>query len=363
MAIKTHEIGVAELNFMSTPLPPEYRRCPVTGRWVVIAPERAARPITLSHAAPHSRDANGRADCPFCEGSEHDTPGERFAIRVSGTAPNGPGWQLRVVPNKYPAVRSHSEPKFASERGSLLESRPAIGQHELVIPCSRHLSNPVDLTDGEFRDMVLAYRDRILTHAANPRTAYVTIFQNVGAEAGASLAHLHSQIVTMPMVPDGVQHELDQSAAYFERVGKCVFCDIVRDELRLRQRVVTESPHFIVLTPFAARFAYEMWVLPKAHVSHFETINPEIALELAVVFKDILGRLDAMLHKPAYNFFLHTSPTRSSAMSHYHWHFEIIPRTARAAGFEWGSGCFINTTSPEQAALELRHGGVTPRFA
>ena len=341
---------------MSTPHAPEYRRCPVTGRWVVIAPERAARPITLSHSAPHSRDANGRADCPFCDGSEHETPGERFAIRTDGTAPNSSGWQLRVVPNKFPAVRSHLEPQFTSVPSALLESRPAIGHHELVIPCSRHLSNPVDLTDSEFRDMVLAYRDRIQLHSANPPTAYVTIFQNVGAEAGASLAHLHSQIVTMPMVPDVVQLELDQSAAYFERVGKCVFCDILRDELTARQRVVTDSPHFVVLTPFAARFAYEMWVLPKAHVSHFETINAEIALELAVVFKDILGRLDAVLHKPAYNFFLHTAPTRRDAMSHYHWHFEIIPRTARAAGFEWGTGCFINTTSPEQAALELRHG-------
>ena len=346
---------------MSTPLAPEYRRCPVTNRWVVIAPERAARPITLSHAAPHSRDANGRADCPFCEGSEHETPGERFAIRADGTAPNGPGWQLRVVPNKFPAVRSHLALGFASEPSALFESRPAIGRHELVIPCSRHLSNPVDLTDGEFRDKLLAYRDRIQLHSANPQTAYVTIFQNVGAEAGASLAHLHSQIVTMPMVPDGVRHELDQSAAYFERVKKCVFCDILREELPLRHRVVTETPHFVVLTPFAARFAYEMWVLPKAHVSHFETINAEIALELAVVFKDILGRLDAVLHKPAYNFFLHTGPVRSGALVHYHWHFEIIPRTARAAGFEWGSGCFINTTSPEQAALELRRG--SPKMA
>lgn len=335
---------------------PEYRFCPMTGRWVVIAPERAGRPMTLSHGHPHTRDANTGKECPFCEGNEQSTPGERLAIRTEQSQPNGPGWQLRVVPNKYPAVRSQLPTEFPPNQGPLFQARPGVGQHELVIPCSRHVSNPTELSDHEFRDMLMAYRSRIQHHADDPQTKYVSVFQNVGAEAGASISHVHSQIVTMPMVPDSVQQELDQSAEYYSRSNHCVFCDVLRDEFASRQRIVSETDRFVAITPFAARFAYECWVLPKKHVSQYETLDPESAFELSLLIKDVSTRLDAVLDHPSYNSFLHTSPTtQNDPLPYYHWHIEIVPRIARPAGFEWGTGCFINTTAPERAAMELRN--------
>jgi len=331
---------------------PEYRRDPVTGRWVLIAPERAARPLALSHVKPHDRRDAERDRCPFCEGREENTPLERFAIRAPGSVANGPGWQLRVVPNKFPAVRplANTDP---IGRG-LLESVPGYGEHELVIPCSRHESNPVHLTTAEFAALLGAYRERLLTLADDPRLAYATIFQNVGAEAGASLAHLHSQILATPFVPDAVQLELDGSKSHFASAGRCVFCELLQHEIATGERVVLTTPNFVALLPFAGRFAYEVWVLPRTHESRYEALTDELTQELAEVLRTVLSRLDGVLAEPAYNYYLHTSPLRSPTLPHYHWHLELIPRTARAAGFEWGSGCFINTVAPERAAAELR---------
>ena len=180
------------------------------------------------------------------------------------------------------------------------------------------------------------------------------MFKNVGAEAGASLAHLHSQIVATPIVPDAIRQELDGAADYHRREGRCVFCDIIRREAVAGVRVVAETPHFLAVAAFAGRFAYETWVLPKSHASRYEAIPDALAAELARLTKSILGKLDGVLGHPAYNYYLHTAPARSDELPHYHWHLEIVPRTARAAGFEWGSGCFINAVLPEAAAAELR---------
>lgn len=334
--------------------PPEYRRDPVTGRWVLNAPERAARPLALSHVKPHDRRDAERDRCPFCEGREENTPDERFAIRRPDSVANGPGWQLRVIANKFPAVRplANTDPLGAG----LWEAVPGHGEHELVIPCARHESNPVCLTNDEFANLLCAYRGRLLALADDPRLGYATIFQNVGAEAGASLAHVHSQILATPFVPDGVGQELDGAKRYLEREGTCVFCDVLRHEVAAGERVVMATANFVALLPFAGRFAYEVWVLPLAHESRYETLTDAAAHELAEVLRTVLTRLDVVLAEPAYNYFLHTSPLRASELPHYHWHLEIIPRTARAAGFEWGSGCFINTVAPERAAAELRAG-------
>jgi UDPglucose--hexose-1-phosphate uridylyltransferase len=332
---------------------PEYRRDPVTHHWVIVAPERAARPLALSHAKPHDRHDAERDACPFCEGREEDTPGELFALRDAGSAPNGPGWRLRVVPNKFPAVRPLPGVEVADGDG-LFESLPGAGEHELLIECARHEANPARLTDAEFRDVLLAYRARLAALSADPRYAYVLVFKNVGAEAGASLAHLHSQIIALPIVPDAVRAELDGARDYYQRTGRCVFCDVLRQEVRLGVRVVAETEHFAAFAPFAGRFAYETWLLPKAHDSRYESLTDAHAEELARLLRHLLARLDAVLEEPAYNYYLHTGPARAGGLSYYHWHLEVVPRTARPAGFEWGSGCFINTVPPERAAAELR---------
>ncbi|QEL15519.1 galactose-1-phosphate uridylyltransferase [Limnoglobus roseus] len=294
----------------------EYRRCPVTGRTVVLAPRRAERPMELRHAEPHHRNRVSGGHCPFCPGSEAETPPELFAIRDEA------GWQLRVVPNKFPAV----DPKSG-----------AFGFHEVLIECSEHFASPTDLSNAQFANIFTAYRERLLHHAADPRIASVSVFKNVGAEAGASLAHLHSQLVALPFVPEPLQQELAAT--------DCRHCG-GHDPTR----VVAESPHFIAVCPYAPRFAYEMWVLPKDHRPRFETIC-EVE-ELAALMKQILTALDRVLNFPAYNWVLHTAPRGD--FPYFHWRFEVFPRLSRVAGFEWGSGVFINDVFPERAARELR---------
>jgi UDPglucose--hexose-1-phosphate uridylyltransferase len=339
---------------MSDQSAPEYRRDPVTGRLVIVAPARSGRPIVLDHAAPHHRAVNDRSVCPFCEGREDLTPGELLADRDPGSPANGPGWRLRVVPNKFPAVTAAEGVDAAARQRGLFDSFPAVGAHELVIECARHESDPTKLTDAEFAAMLRAYRERLAALAADPRFDYASVFKNVGAEAGASLAHLHSQILATAVIPDGVRLELDMAAERYRWTGRCVFCEVIDHERDAGVRVVAESEHFVALTPFAGRFDYEVWVFPTAHFSGYEALTDPRADELAVFLKRVLGKLDAVLRQPAYNYALHTAPLRVGPRPDFHWHLEITPRTARAAGFEWGSGCFIVTVSPEQAAAELR---------
>ena len=333
---------------------PEFRRCPATGRWVIFAPERARRPITLHHTQPHHRARpSATAVCPFCEGHERECPSELYALRPDGTAKDGPGWDLRVVPNKFPALR----PVMTSTMPLLdpfFEARPGFGAHEVVIPCREHEANPTKLSPKQYTDLLVAYRERIRAISDDNLWHYVQVFQNVGAEAGASLAHIHAQIISLPMVPDAIGSELAFAKAHHAEHGQCVYCELLEKERHDRVRIVKETEHFVALCPFAPRFSYEFWVLPKYHASHYEITGDAALVELARLMLDLLGALDTVLAEPAYNAFLHTSPLKMRANPHYHWHWEVIPRTARAAGFEWGSGCFLNAVPPERAAHEMR---------
>jgi|SRR5579883_220754 len=339
---------------------PELRRDPVTGRWVLIAPKRARRPMGLSGANPRHRTNRERTPCPFCPGQEDDTPNEVLAYREPGTVPNGPGWRLRVVPNKFPAVwpdggeRNPPTPSGNAEGGGLFFSTSAIGFAEVLIECPQHVDSPTLLTDEQFRNVFIAYRERMTALAADPRLAHVAVFKNVGAEAGASLGHTHSQLIATPVVPQLIGTELACAEDYFVRTGRCVFCDLVKQELADGSRVVTHSERFVVVTAFAPRFTYEMWVLPLKHEPRYEAISDSTALELAFLLKRVLHALDAVQESPAYNWFLHTTPLRGGEPPHYHWHLELTPRTSRPAGLEWGYSCHITTAAPEHAAEELR---------
>jgi len=338
---------------------PEFRRCPATGRWVIFAPERARRPITLAHTEPHHRDrVNPGTVCPFCEGNEKLAADEVYSVRPDGSAKDSPGWELRVVPNKFPALRSN----MASTLPALdpfFEIRPGIGNHEVVIPCRHHEPNPAKLTLDQYAALLVAYRERMLALASGRLWKYAQVFQNVGAEAGASLAHLHAQIIALPMVPDAIQSEMAFAEHVHDQRGNCVYCEMVAKELAGGSRIVRETERFVAFCPFAPRFSYEFWVMPKSHSAHYEFTGAAALRELAGLFLELLPALDAVLAEPAYNIFLHTSPLtplgqKPAPMPHYHWHWELIPRTARAAGFEWGSGCFLNAVPPEKAAYELR---------
>lgn len=293
--------------------------------------------MPLEHVEPHHRPprhrVSERAACPFCPGNEHDTPAESYAIREAGTDADRLGWSLRVVPNKFPAVVS---------------AGGAFGIHEVVIPCAEHESNPTRLSDGQLAALFIAIRERLRAYSTDERLAYAQAFQNVGAEAGASLDHVHAQLLATPFVPEVIEQELGGSKRYFDKARVCVFCQLAEDACR-----VLANDQFIAFCPPAPRFAFETWIVPAVHSSDFLTISERETNALVSLLKRLLAAIDRVLHEPAYNVILHTAPFRTGSLPHYHWHLEIIPRTARAAGFEWGAGVFINTVLPEQAAREL----------
>ncbi len=335
-------------------LEPEFRQDPVCGRWTIIAPERAHRPKTLEGAEPRHRGNDERRPCPFCPGQEHETPNEVLAYRPVGSPPDGPGWQLRVVPNKFPAVRPDNASNSLSVSSELFHACPGFGRAEVLIECPEHLPDPTLLNDRQFANVFRAYRDRLMALSNDPQLVYASVFKNVGAEAGASLGHTHSQIIATPIFPGAMEAEFSGALTCYSRTKRCVYCDISNRELADQDRFIVQSSNFLAIAAFAPRFDFEFWVLPKQHSSRYETISDEGCSELAGLMRKVLIAVDVVLHEPAYNWFLHTAPLRSPDQPHFHWHLEVMPRVGRPAGLEWGFGCFVTAVSPEQSARELR---------
>ncbi len=327
---------------------PELRRDPIHGGWVIISTERSRRP---SDFAPEERKTVG-GFCPLCEGNEDRTPPEVFAFRENGTPPNSPGWSLRVVPNKFPALRIEGE--LNREGEGMYDKMNGIGAHEVVIETPRHFESLSTLPLKAVEYVLLAYRERIVDLRRDPRLRYVMVFKNYGVAAGASLEHSHSQIIALPIVPTRVREEIQGAKNYFDYKDRCVYCDIIRQELRDRRRVVYENQGFVSLAPFASRFPFEMWILPKLHQPSFELMASSLFPLAAEALSDILQRLKEVLEDPPYNYILHTSSFPEEDWNHYHWHFEIMPKLTKVAGFEWGTGFYINPTPPEEAAEYLR---------
>jgi UDPglucose--hexose-1-phosphate uridylyltransferase len=290
--------------------------------------------------------------CPFDEGNEHTTPPEITSYRKAGTLPNSPGWWLRVVPNKFPALIIEGD--LNREGEGLYDKMHGIGAHEVIIETPEHQETLSTMTNGRFADVLRVYRDRIADLTNDPRFRYILIFKNQGKAAGASLEHSHSQLIALPIVPEVVIEEMRGSQIYHGYKERCVFCDIIRQELASGRRVVTENEHFVALAPFASRTPFETWILPKKHFSSYPNLKEEFFPDLARLFSETLRRLDQALNRSPYNFMLHTLPLREPHSESYHWHFEIVPKLTRIAGFEWGSGFYINPTPPEEAARYLR---------
>jgi UDPglucose--hexose-1-phosphate uridylyltransferase len=329
---------------------PELRQDPISGRWVIFSRERAARPSDL--AAPPPPPAAG--SCPFCPGNEAETPPEILALRPDGSPPDTPGWTLRVVPNRYPALLRAGEPRADSE--GLYRRLDGVGAHEVIIESPAHERGLAELPAAQVAAVLAACRRRIAELDADPRLRYVLVFKNHGAAAGASLAHPHAQLLATPLVPLQVQEELEGARRHHESRQRCVFCDVVAQETGPGggRRLVLARAGLAVLAPYAARFPYETWILPLAHASAFERGDAAQDAALAEVLGETLRRLGRVLPGLAYNLVLHTAPCRAPALAHYHWHVEILPRLAGLAGFEWGSGFCINPVLPEDAAAALR---------
>ncbi len=326
----------------------ELRRDPVIGRWVIISTDRGKRP---SDFGKEIETGVGKF-CPFCPGNEEKTPPEILAYHDPSRQKNAPGWWVRVVPNKFPALQIEGGLNRQGE--GMYDKMNGVGAHEVVIETADHTVDFPDLQDKRAEDVVWAYRDRIMDLKKDPRFEYILVFKNKGAAAGASLSHPHSQLIATPVVPRNVRELVNGAKNYFEYKERCVFCDMIKQETSTGQRIVAENDDFIAFVPFAARFPFETWILPKVHDSDFEDVQKHEVVNLTRLLQMVLRRMKDVLDNPPYNFIILNSPLRESKLAHYHWHLEIMPKLTKVAGFEWGSGFYINPTPPEEAAKFLR---------
>jgi len=334
---------------------PELRKDPILGRWVIISTERAQRPKDF-YTCPEKSDAK---NCPFCGGREGMTPPEILAVRSNGSHPNSPGWEVRVVPNKFPALRIEGD--LDKQGRGVYDMMNGIGAHEVIIETPDH-ATCIEMQSRESLAQILeVYKLRLLDLSRDMRFKYILIFRNEGRAAGASLSHPHSQLIATPVTPKRVKEELTGAMEYFNYKDRCIFCDILRQEMEEHTRIVYENEQFVSFCPFASRFPFEIWVLPKRHHVDFQSLPPNEFQVLADMMIVTLRKLGKALSHPQYNYILHTGPLRRprkgywTTIEHdFHWHIEIMPRLTQIAGFEWGTGFYINPTAPEEAAKYLR---------
>ncbi len=339
----------------------ELRRSKIRGEWVVIAAGRAKRPMVVEPTEPCVTDQGADA-CPFCVGNESMVPPEIY--RVGG--PDG-AWRVRVVPNRFPALAGGKGGKSLSPSG-LLQCREGSGAHEVVIETPDHKIQLADLPEGQIEAVLetIAVRARALMES--PEHHYVLAFKNHGREAGASLSHSHSQILAMPVVPEVVRRMLSTASTYYESEGRCVFCDTLAEELRAERRVIDKADGFVTLAPYDSRIPFEIAIYPLEHACDFTSIADAARRGLARALKRALGRLRRARGDVPYMLVLQTAPNPRSTSDEstgwetlvraYHWRFELLPRTTKLGGVEWGTGVHINTAPPEEAARALREAGV-----
>ena len=333
---------------------PEFRRDPLHNTWVVFAPERQRRPQDFVPAILQS----GTLD-PFAKGNERLTPPEVYALREPKTKPNEPGWRVRVVPNRYPAMRI--EGSLEASPDGLYDRLTGIGAHEVVIETPDDNLALEELSIPAIAEVLSTYRERIIDLDKDQRFQHIYIFKNVGPSAGASLSHAHSQLVALPLVPPAIEGKLIRAREHYIAKQRSLFSDILHTERTDGSRLVAENDGYFLFCPYASRFPFELAIFPKRHHPDYTSCAAPELHDLAEVLRFALQRLNAVLEKPGYNLFLHTAPLRrpgterfASTRHDYCWHLEIAPRFNALAGFEIGLGSYINTVYPEEAARFLR---------
>jgi len=329
---------------------PELRKDPTVGRWVTIETERVRRPSDFIRP----RAARRGGPCVFCPGHERETPPEILAYRGLGSTPaDTPGWRVRVVPNKFPALRVEGDLERRGE--GLYDLMNGRGAHEVVIESPDHDQTLATLPLPAVEEVVHAYRERILDLRRDERLRSVLIFRNHGLEVGANHEHPHSQLLATPIVPLALRDEMHHARTYYNYRERCLFCDILHQELEQGIRLVAESPHVLAFAPFAARFPFETWLLPRRHAAAFETADDAVLRDLAAMLRTVLRKLQRAIGDPPNSLLLHSAPFGDGENPSYHWHAELIPLPAGLGGFEWGTGFHLNPMPPEDAARVLRH--------
>lgn len=346
-AIQIHRRSSGALKAM-----PQLRKDPIVRQWVIISTERSKRPSDYTASSPAETLQSDPSNCPFCSGHEMMTPPEVFSYRPENSQPDAPGWDVRVFDNRFPALVKEEYHSHAIN--GIYASMDGVGAHEVVVETPNHFHDLPDLSEDELTKVVAAYKNRYLALSEMSFIKYVLIFRNHGKKAGASLFHPHSQIIATPIIPKRINDELSGAQFTEEVLGKCPFCAMIEEELKFKKRVVLENDLFVALCPYAARFPFETWILPKRHMASFGSISPQEVRQFSSMLGGLLGKLKNVLNDPPYNFMIHSAPSGEDHLTYYHWHLEIIPRLTIAAGFEWGSDFYINPTPPEEAAKFLR---------
>ena len=328
-------------------------------RWVIIAPQRTARPDDFLKKPSEVQDAS---NCPFCSGKEMETPDAVASYCLDGCE----DWSVRVVPNKFPAVNAcgpeiEFAPKSISQpngRIDLYQRRELRGAHEVIIECPQHLNSLSQLGQKEVKLVFQAYRDRLEHWLSENRAEYAVLFKNVGEEAGASLAHSHSQLIATDHLPTKVQRSVERMQMFEEQENTCLYMRMLEDELEQGLRIVEETPDFVAFCPFASRIPFLQTIVPRKHQARFEHLDDFGLEQLSWLTHRLIRRLENLHPDSSYNFVVHTAPASIGEASFYHWRIELFPRLTKLAGFEWGSDCFINPITPEEAALRIRNAGV-----
>ena len=332
---------------------PELRQDPTTKEWVVIATERAKRPDQFGKRLPKAQPQPSLdPKCPFCPGNEHQTPKEILALRDNSAA-DAPGWRIRVVPNQFAAFTPGNDPQ-PHDDGRLFHSKGAVGSHEVIIESPEHNHCMSLMEAGHLVELFDVFRRRYEVLRNDRDVKLVLVFRNHGPTAGASLTHPHSQLVAMPVVPAHIRRKYEVAIRHFDDTGRCLYCDVLNDEGNAERRVVLDTPQFLVFHPFASQVPFETWIVPKRHDPCFARITTEEKINLAATLRRVLLGLYEGLSNPDFNLIVHTAPVEDEDKSYFLWHIEIRPRLTTAAGFELGTGIYINTAVPEDTAAYFR---------
>lgn len=329
----------------------ELRKDPLLGRWVAVLSESRS---PEAYAIPEEKDDEGNP-CVLCPGNEHMTAKEITAVREGGR------WLSRVVPNFRPVFQIEGD--LGRKGIGMYDKMNSIGANEIVIESPEHGRPAEDLGVEQVHRVLRLYRERVSDLQKDLRMRYIFVYKNSGRSAGAAFSHPHAEIVATPIIPKRIKEELDGAKQYFVYKERCIFCDIMREELRLGDRVILETRDFFAFSPFAPKFPFEFWILPKRHSCAFEETPAQELEDLGLMLTTMLRKMRRILRNPPYNYLIHTAPNRVPRRNHwhtlgedFHWHIEVMPRLLRTSGFEWGSGFYVLTTSPEDSARHLREG-------
>jgi UDPglucose--hexose-1-phosphate uridylyltransferase len=325
---------------------PELRQNRFTKEWVVIATERAKRPEELTVKREAKKVDSYVATCPFCAGNEAMAPPEVMHIK------EGKGWKVRVVPNKFAALAREGDLWRRIERSHRTMS--GVGIHDVIVETQDHAATTALLPVSDVVHILHAYRQRFHDVSADRRIAHVTIFKNHGLTAGASLEHPHSQLIATPVISSQVRGRLHEALRHYDEFGECIFCEVIHEELEEEDRIVMASEHFVAMAPYASPSPFNIHIYPRRHMASFGDITDREMRDLANVLRTVLAKLYYGLNDPDFNYTIRTAPAETAGVKYYHWYVSIIPRLTRVAGFELGSGMFINTVLPEAAAGYLR---------